>query len=83
VSVNIVHSGVGAISHSDLDLAQACGACIVGFNVKGGSTGNLSAAQGSVKVCRSVIKNSYVYSFDNFHCQLVRWRSHSYHGDSV
>ncbi|CAB81217.1 putative translation initiation factor IF-2 [Arabidopsis thaliana] len=50
VSVNIVHSGVGAISHSDLDLAQACGACIVGFNVKGGSTGNLSAAQGSVKV---------------------------------
>ncbi|CAD5327276.1 unnamed protein product [Arabidopsis thaliana] len=29
---------------------RSCGACIVGFNVKGGSTGNLSAAQGSVKV---------------------------------
>ncbi|KAL1195429.1 Translation initiation factor IF-2, chloroplastic [Cardamine amara subsp. amara] len=50
VSVNIVHSGVGAISHSDLDLAQACGACIVGFNVKSGSSANLSAAQASVKV---------------------------------
>ncbi|CAE6132604.1 unnamed protein product [Arabidopsis arenosa] len=50
VFVNIVHSGVGAISHSDLDLAQACGACIVAFNVKGGSSANLSAAQASVKV---------------------------------
>ncbi|GAU23331.1 hypothetical protein TSUD_237850 [Trifolium subterraneum] len=34
VSVNIVHVGVGPISQSDVDLAQACGACIVGFNVK-------------------------------------------------
>ncbi|KAL3742969.1 hypothetical protein ACJRO7_018296 [Eucalyptus globulus] len=34
VFVNIVHVGVGPVSQSDIDLARACGACIVGFNVK-------------------------------------------------
>lgn len=34
VFVNIVHVGVGPVSQSDVDLAQACGAYIVGFNVK-------------------------------------------------
>ncbi|KAF8013341.1 hypothetical protein BT93_I1243 [Corymbia citriodora subsp. variegata] len=34
VFVNIVHVGVGPVYQSDIDLAQACGACIVGFNVK-------------------------------------------------
>ncbi|MCL7031207.1 hypothetical protein MKW94_023008, partial [Papaver nudicaule] len=33
VAVDIVHVGVGAISQSDVDLAQACGACIVGFSI--------------------------------------------------
>lgn len=75
--MNIVHSGVGAISHSDLDLAQACGACIVGFNVKSGSSANLSAAQASVKVPCSVPNNRFIYSFDNFQCQLLRLLSHS------
>lgn len=32
--MNVVHVGVGPISQSDVDLAQACGACIVGFNIK-------------------------------------------------
>lgn len=34
VVVNIVHTGVGAISQADVDLAQACGAVIVGFNIR-------------------------------------------------
>uniref|UniRef100_A0A7N0TUK7 Translation initiation factor IF-2, mitochondrial n=1 Tax=Kalanchoe fedtschenkoi TaxID=63787 RepID=A0A7N0TUK7_KALFE len=34
VFVNIVHVGVGPISQSDVDFAQACGGCIVGFNVR-------------------------------------------------
>ncbi|KAJ7537975.1 hypothetical protein O6H91_11G030200 [Diphasiastrum complanatum] len=34
VAVNIVHTGVGPVSQSDVDLAEACGACIVGFNVR-------------------------------------------------
>lgn len=32
--VFVVHAGVGPISQSDIDLAQACNACIVGFNVR-------------------------------------------------
>lgn len=34
VFVNIVHVGVGPISQSDVGFAQACGGCIVGFNVR-------------------------------------------------
>lgn len=34
VSVSIVHAGVGVVSLSDVDLAEACGACIVCFNTK-------------------------------------------------
>ncbi|KAK4748613.1 hypothetical protein SAY87_015199 [Trapa incisa] len=34
VFVNVVHVGVGPVSQSDVDLAQACRACIVGFNIK-------------------------------------------------
>lgn len=32
--MNVVHVGLGPISQSDVDLAQACGACIVGFNIR-------------------------------------------------
>ncbi|XP_038690241.1 translation initiation factor IF-2 isoform X2 [Tripterygium wilfordii] len=49
--VNIVHVGVGPISHSDVDLAQACGACIVGFNVKSPpSSISQAAIQASIKI---------------------------------
>ncbi|KAK1326650.1 hypothetical protein QJS10_CPA01g01055 [Acorus calamus] len=52
VSVNIIHIGVGAISQSDVDLAQACGACIVGFNIRSPSLPiSLAAKQANIKIC--------------------------------
>ncbi len=34
VSVNVIHTGIGAISESDVMLASASGAIVVGFNVR-------------------------------------------------
>lgn len=45
VFVSVVHVGVGPISQSDLDLAQACGACIVGFNIRSPPTSFIQAAR--------------------------------------
>ncbi|MCD7449572.1 hypothetical protein HAX54_000636 [Datura stramonium] len=51
VFVNIVHGGVGPISESDVDLAQACGAFIVGFNIRTPpSSINQAANQAGVKI---------------------------------
>ncbi|OMO79683.1 Translation initiation factor aIF-2, bacterial-like protein [Corchorus capsularis] len=51
VFVNVVHVGVGPVSQSDLDLAQACRACIVGFNVKSPpSSISLAATQANIKI---------------------------------
>ncbi|XVF51374.1 hypothetical protein PTKIN_Ptkin04bG0180000 [Pterospermum kingtungense] len=51
VFVNVVHVGVGPVSQSDVDLAQACGACVVGFNIKSppGSV-SLAATQAGIKI---------------------------------
>lgn len=57
VFVNVVHVGVGPISQSDLDLAQACGACIVGFNIKSPpSSVSLEATQAGIKVQSPVLE---------------------------
>lgn len=51
VFVNIVHAGVGTIVQSDVDLAQACGACIVGFNIRSPPiTVTQSASRANVQV---------------------------------
>ncbi|KAL6838311.1 hypothetical protein ACP4OV_031815 [Aristida adscensionis] len=44
VFVNVVHVGVGPISQHDIDLAQACGAYIVGFNIRSPPTAITQAA---------------------------------------
>ncbi|KAM1397139.1 hypothetical protein ACFX2I_014748 [Malus domestica] len=51
VFVNVVHVGVGPLSQSDLDIAQACGACIIGFNIKTPPTSlSLAATRANIKI---------------------------------
>lgn len=49
--MNVIHVGVGPIPQSDVDLAEACSACIVGFSIKS-PTGSVShaARQANIKV---------------------------------
>ena len=48
VSVRVLHSGVGAINESDVTLAQASGAMLVGFNVRANTQARqLAASEGS------------------------------------
>ena len=55
VFVNIVHVGVGPVSQSDVDLAQACGAYIVGFNVKNPpSSLSQTATQAGIQVFAAI-----------------------------
>ncbi|KAG9454479.1 hypothetical protein H6P81_007383 [Aristolochia fimbriata] len=52
VFVNIIHVGVGPISQSDVDLAETCCGCIVGFNVRAppGSV-TQAASRANIKIC--------------------------------
>ena len=43
VQVRIIHSGVGAITESDVSLATSSGAHLIGFNVRGTPSARLSA----------------------------------------
>lgn len=50
VRVRVIHSGVGAISESDVMLAATSGAIIVGFNVRPDNAARDSAARGNVDI---------------------------------
>ncbi|GAB2277800.1 hypothetical protein Dimus_012504 [Dionaea muscipula] len=51
VFVKVVHVGVGPISQSDVDMAQACDACIVGFNVRSQlGSGTQAASRAGVQI---------------------------------
>ncbi|KAJ6712578.1 TRANSLATION INITIATION FACTOR IF-2 MITOCHONDRIAL [Salix purpurea] len=58
VFVNVVHVGVGPISQSDVDLAQACGAYIVGFNVKSPPS---SISQAATKAGTKIMQHQVIY----------------------
>ncbi|TDR87079.1 translation initiation factor IF-2 [Enterovirga rhinocerotis] len=50
VSARILHAGVGAITESDVTLAQATGALIIGFNVRAHKEAREAADQAGVNV---------------------------------
>ncbi len=50
VRVRILHSGVGAITESDVTLAEASGAPIIGFNVRANSAARNSANQKGIEL---------------------------------
>lgn len=50
VRVRVLHSGVGAITESDVTLAEASGAPIIGFNVRANATARESANQKGVEI---------------------------------
>ncbi len=50
VRVRVIHAGVGAISKSDVTLASASGAIIIGFNVRPDSIAKAEAAEAEVEM---------------------------------
>ncbi len=50
VRVRVLHSGVGAITESDVGLAEASGAPVIGFNVRANAPARSSANQKGVEI---------------------------------
>ena len=50
VRVNVIHGGVGAINESDVMLAQASGAIVVGFNVRPDAVAKATAERDGVAI---------------------------------
>ncbi len=50
VRVRVLHSGVGAITESDVGLAEASGAPVIGFNVRANSTARTTANQKGLEI---------------------------------
>lgn len=67
VFVNVVHVGVGPLSQSDVDLAQACGACIIGFNIKTPPTSiSLAATRANIKIMQHRVIYRLLEDIGNF-----------------
>ncbi|GJN41091.1 hypothetical protein PR202_gn00417 [Eleusine coracana subsp. coracana] len=58
VFVNVVHVGVGPISQHDIDLAQACGAYIVGFNIR---TPLIAITQAATRANLKILQHKIIY----------------------
>ena len=50
VRVRVIHSGVGGVNESDVMLAEASGAIIVGFNIRPDANAKASAEKASVDI---------------------------------
>ena len=50
VRVRVLHSGVGAITDTDIGLAEASGAPVIGFNVRANASARASANQKGVEI---------------------------------
>ncbi len=50
VRVRVLHSGVGAITETDVSLAEASGAPVIGFNVRANATARNTANQKGVEI---------------------------------
>lgn len=50
VMARIVHSGVGGITESDVTLASASGAVVIGFNVRANAQARLAASQNGIEI---------------------------------
>lgn len=50
VRVRVLHAGVGAITESDIGLAEASGAPVIGFNVRANASARASANQKGVEI---------------------------------
>lgn len=50
VKVRVLHSGVGAITESDVTLAEASGAPVIGFNVRANAPARTAAQQKGVEI---------------------------------
>src|SRR5690606_33462000 len=50
VRVRVLHSGVGAITESDIGLAEASGAPVIGFNVRANAPARAAANQKGVEI---------------------------------
>ncbi|MFM8186799.1 MAG: translation initiation factor IF-2, partial [Alphaproteobacteria bacterium] len=60
VAVKIIHSATGGISESDISLANASGAIIIGFNVRANLSAKESASQKGIDIRYSSIIYNWV-----------------------